>query len=105
MIGRLLKPLKQKSFFLFGARGTGKSTLLGELYRDASPLCFDLLDPVLLDDLRLDRERFKRIINAPENKGRLVVIDEAQRLPDLLNYVHQSIFSERNYSAQTAQIA
>jgi len=101
----MLKPLTAKSFFLFGARGTGKSTLLGSLYSEQTSYRFDLLDPVLLDDLRLDRERFKRIINTEENRNKVIVIDEVQKLPDLLNYVHQSIFKEQRIFALTGSSA
>lgn len=105
MIKRLLKTVNLKSFFLFGARGTGKSTLLGSLYNEQTSYRFDLLDPVLLDDLRLDRERFKRVIDTEENRNKVIVIDEVQRLPDLLNYVHQSIFKEHRIFALTGSSA
>jgi predicted AAA+ superfamily ATPase len=105
MIGRLLKPLNGKSFFLFGARGTGKSTLLESLYDKQTSYRFDLLDPVLLDDLRLDRERFLRIINAEANRDKVIVVDEVQRLPDLLDYVHQSIFADKRIFVLTGSSA
>jgi predicted AAA+ superfamily ATPase len=105
MIGRLLKPLYNKSFFLFGARGTGKSTLLDGIYNPENSFRFDLLDPVLLDDLRLDRERFKRTIDTEDNRNRTIIVDEVQRLPDLLNYVHQSIHKEKRVFALTGSSA
>jgi hypothetical protein len=37
--------LKNHSFFLFGARGTGKTTLLNELFKPSEAIRIDLLDP------------------------------------------------------------
>jgi len=95
MIERIFNPLQNRSFFLFGARGTGKSTWLEARYDDTQSYRIDLLDPILLDDLRLDLGRFKRIIDAPENRNKIIIVDEVQKLPGLLNYVHQSIFKEK----------
>jgi len=84
---RLLAPLA-RSFFLFGMRGTGKSTWARRTFPDA-PL-FDLLDEGLyqsyLRDARLFGRELLRI--AP---GETVVVDEVQRLPALLNEVHRFI--------------
>ena len=41
---RLLKLSQKHSFFLFGARGTGKSTLLSQLFKSAHTLWIDLLN-------------------------------------------------------------
>ena len=49
MLPRDVKLPKSNSFFLFGARGTGKSTLLRSHFRDADHHYIDLLDPELLD--------------------------------------------------------
>lgn len=72
-----------QSVFFWGPRQTGKSTLLKQLFPDA--LWFDLL----LSDL------YKRLLSNPEylretvlaQKSKLVVIDEIQRIPILLNEV------------------
>jgi len=46
MVERLVNPLKNSSFFLFGARGTGKSTFLRNYFpNDDSVLWIDLLNP------------------------------------------------------------
>jgi hypothetical protein len=46
MINRLINPLKTNSFFLFGARGTGKSTFLRNYFpHDEKFLWVDLLNP------------------------------------------------------------
>ena len=75
----------QHSFFLWGARQTGKSTLLKENFKDA--LYFDLLksdeylrfinNPALLREIVLALQ--------PKNP---VIIDEIQKIPILLDEVH-----------------
>ncbi|MEW6103425.1 MAG: ATP-binding protein, partial [bacterium] len=49
MYFRLLKPPKDKSFFLFGPRGTGKTTWVKSTFTDA--LYIDLLEAELFNDL------------------------------------------------------
>jgi len=61
LISRLLNPSKLHSYFIFGARGTGKSTLLQKLFElnkgpDPDVLYFDLLDPKIEKDLALHPE-------------------------------------------------
>ena len=76
------------NFFLFGSRGTGKSTWI----RQAFPGAFfiDLLDPEKYRSFLARPERLREAVEG--NPGaRQVVIDEIQRVPDLLNVVHQLI--------------
>lgn len=81
--------LKKKSHFLFGARSTGKSTLVrNELGKDAK--VYDLLD----DDVYQRLLRDPKIIS--ENLDcKIIVIDEIQRLPKLLNEVHRILSTEK----------
>jgi uncharacterized protein len=81
--------LPGESFFLFGPRGTGKSTLLRE--RCAEALVFDLLNAATYGELLLHPERLATRIAAARPSS--VVIDEIQRLPGLLNEVHRLIES------------
>ena len=76
------------SFFLFGPRGIGKSTWALEKYRQAHR--FDLLDEGLYHDLLGDPSLFAGELNTL-NPGDWVLVDEVQRLPNLLNEVHRSI--------------
>ena len=84
---RLLKAPRQ-SFFLFGMRGVGKSTWAREAFPDAH--CSDLLDEGLFQSYLRDARLFGReLLRIPA--GQTVVVDEAQRLPALLNDVHRFI--------------
>lgn len=81
----------KQSFFLFGPIGTGKSTWLKNRYPEA--LWIDLLE---LDQLRLFSafpERLKEIVAAAPH-CKIVVIDEVQKVPDILSVVH-SIIEEK----------
>lgn len=83
-----LVPKLDQSHFLFGPRGSGKSTWLRHAYPKA--LYLDLLDPVLFRDLNSRPERLKEeIARAPA--GQPVIIDEIQKVPALLDVIHQSI--------------
>jgi predicted AAA+ superfamily ATPase len=82
-----LEPLLQKSnLFLFGPRGTGKSSLIRAQLKDAQ--VFDLLDDDLYEELLL---RPKALSEKIKNGVRVVVIDEIQKLPKLLDEVHRLI--------------
>lgn len=76
------------SYFLFGPRGTGKSTWLREKYPDAAWI--DLLDSQVQRNYLARPERLKEFINANRAK-RTFIIDEIQRVPQLLSLVHQQI--------------
>jgi len=80
-----VKSKLDEGMFLFGARQTGKSTLLKERFK--GEIYYDLLDPEL-------RKFFKRNPNALKDAlwekpaGTLVIIDEIQKVPELLDIVH-----------------
>lgn len=77
------------SLFLFGARKTGKSTLLCGTFPKA--MYIDLLDNEVR---RLYKERPSRLYEQLDGKpaGTLVIIDEITEVPELLNEVHRLIF-------------
>jgi len=78
----------ESSFFLFGPRGTGKTTWLRQTFEN--PLWIDLLSPETQRQFLARPERLRdRILSAPEK--RIVVIDEIQKVPALLDVVHQQI--------------
>lgn len=79
--------LEKKSFFLFGPRGTGKTTLIRHTLSNVSVI--DLLE------VRTYREYLKNPSIISEQKlQRLTVIDEVQKLPEILDEVHRLIESE-----------
>lgn len=89
--GRFIQP-HAGSFFLFGPRGTGKSTWLRAL-RDTA-VWVDLLDPETFRRFQARPERLlERIAAQPEAVN--VVIDEVQKVPALLDVVHSLVEGER----------
>jgi len=92
MFNRIFNLPKTHSFFLFGPRGCGKSTLLRTLFGTSEKvLWFDLLDPQLEDRFATVPEEFKNEILARGKALEWVIVDEVQKCPKLLNYVHQLI--------------
>ena len=84
LVPRFLTP-PASSFFLFGPRGTGKSTFIHQSFPDA--LYIDLLDPEEARALSARPERLRELVAGRPGPGR-VVIDEIQRVPELLPVVH-----------------
>ena len=80
----------KSSFFLFGVRGSGKTVLLKKLFPKA--LYIDLLDEELYQNYLLHIGRFYEEVSVQRGKT-LVVVDEIQRMPRLLNEVHRLIES------------
>ena len=76
------------SFFLFGPRGTGKSTFVHQHFKNATYI--DLLDPERVRFFSAMPERLREMIDAQPESG-FIVIDEIQRVPELLSVVHSLI--------------
>lgn len=81
--------IENKSFFLFGPRSTGKSTLMQSQFPKIA--VYDLLDA----------QTFRRLLERPSllaeenaHSSEPIIIDEIQRLPELLNEVHRLISKE-----------
>lgn len=91
VFARTLVPPAHGSFFLFGPRGTGKSTWIQQVFPDAA--IFDLLDYALYAELLAHPERLEARVLA--GSARTVVIDEVQRLPVLLDVAHRLIEKKR----------
>lgn len=84
-VGRFLQD-PGASYFLFGPRGTGKSTWLKEQYPGAAVV--DFLDPETQRRFLARPERLRDVVAALPEPG-VVVIDEIQRAPAVLGVVHQ----------------
>lgn len=75
----------EDSAFLFGARQTGKSTLIKDRFPNA--ILFDLLKTDVRKRFAKNPELLREIL-AKEPEGTLIVIDEIQKVPELLDEVH-----------------
>jgi predicted AAA+ superfamily ATPase len=80
--------LEKKSHFLLGPRQTGKTFLVQHTLKNAR--VYDLLDHTVYLALSQNPGRMAQELSP---KDRIVVIDEIQRLPELLNEVHRLIES------------
>jgi uncharacterized protein len=95
MYPRFINLPKKESFFLFGARGTGKSSYLKHHFRSELEACPE----AYIDLLQASQEReFSRNPDLLENrvkflngKSPIVIIDEIQKVPKLLDLVHRLI--------------
>ncbi|MBI5488224.1 MAG: ATP-binding protein [Deltaproteobacteria bacterium] len=92
VIDRFLRDPGQ-SFFLFGPRGTGKSTWTRLAFPDA--LRVDLLDLEAYRAYQSRPERLAEVVRGRRGK-QVVVIDEIQKVPDLLSTVHLLIEEDRS---------
>ena len=93
MYPRMLE-LPEKSFFLFGPRGTGKSVWLEQRLGHAA-LTIDLLKSG--EYLRYKRDPSLLALEAAAlgNRNAWIIIDEIQKLPELLDEVHALLFESR----------
>lgn len=85
-LSRMLKLSSNESFLLLGPRGTGKTSLLKKKFPDAT--YFDLLEDSVRMDFLARPGLLESRIPATE---KIVIIDEVQKAPDLLNEVHRLI--------------
>ncbi len=100
MFPRLLQ-VPNRSFFLFGPRGTGKSSWVHEHLRDA--LYFDLLESEVYLELAASPGRLGQRI-PPSFRG-WIVLDEVQKIPELLDEVHRLIETRKLRFALTGSSA
>jgi uncharacterized protein len=89
LVKRLIKLKKNHSFFLFGPRASGKTTLLREIFDEKEALYLNLLDPELEAQLFKSPNKLTEIIQA--EKKPYIIIDEIQKLPKLLDIVHHLV--------------
>jgi predicted AAA+ superfamily ATPase len=89
MFHRIINTPQSNNFFLFGARATGKSTLLTFRYPDATVI--DLLKDSEERELSLHPERLRERIPSARQGTPRIIIDEIQKCPKLLDEVHRLI--------------
>jgi len=89
-IERTIKLPKNNNFFLFGPRQTGKSTLLKNQFPSQESLYYDLLKTEVYRKLLARPEIFRNEVHAAlKSKQPLhIIIDEVQKIPQLLDEVH-----------------
>ena len=92
-IDRFFKSSPQ-SYFLFGPRGTGKSTWINAHY--SKPLLIDLLAPDVYRRYNASPERLRDIVEA-QKEIHTIIIDEIQKVPQLLDLVHQLMEQHRDW--------
>lgn len=91
MFPRLRHFSHKQSFFLFGPRGTGKSTLLKKRFEHHKCLWLDLLDAEVEDRFLRNPSELYAIVKALPKETVYVIIDEIQKVPRLLDEVHRLI--------------
>jgi predicted AAA+ superfamily ATPase len=92
LLDRTLKPRKSNSFFLFGARGTGKSTILNQLFGTTKKILWiDLLSLEVEDRYARNPDLLFDEIKNKASHIEWVIIDEVQKVPVLLDVVHRVI--------------
>lgn len=96
---KLINLLKKRSYFLFGPRGVGKSTLIEQTLPDAR--IYDLLDGLVFQRLLRD----PTLISQETQSDTIVVIDEIQKLPQLLDEVHRLIVKRKQVFLLTGSSA
>ncbi|MFH2108325.1 MAG: ATP-binding protein [Chrysiogenia bacterium] len=84
-LNRIFQPPGQ-SFFLFGPRGTGKTTFITHQFKNVYSI--NLLDESLYQSYLAEISLFANELRAL-NPGSWVFVDEIQRIPNLLNEVHR----------------
>ena len=82
---QILEGAEGESLFLWGARQTGKSTLLKTLFPNA--LWFDLLQSDVFERFQRSPVQFRELVLATA-RGTVVVVDEIQKVPALLDEIH-----------------
>lgn len=93
--------LPEASFFLFGPRGTGKSSWVGTALAKATTI--DLLEADTFLRLQAAPDRLEGMV--PSRAGSWVVIDEVQKNPALLDEVHRLIEKRKLRFALTGSSA
>lgn len=95
MLRRSINLSTQQSFFLFGARGTGKTSLVKGLFSvengSSEVLYLDLLNLELEAKYQLNPEQLFKELAALPRETKTVIIDEIQKVPKLLDVVHRKI--------------
>lgn len=105
MIKRYLKLLKNHSSFLFGPRGVGKSTLIRHLYDESFSVTLNLLKTEIRERFSKNPDELYAFIAGLPAHITHVIIDEVQKIPKLLDVVHDLIESTDKHFVMTGSSA
>ncbi|HPI39940.1 MAG TPA: AAA family ATPase [Pseudobdellovibrionaceae bacterium] len=105
MVQRDFKPLISRSFFLFGPRGVGKSTWLRDNFSASNSLYFNLLDRDIYENFLLQPQRLGEIISLKENLNKIIILDEIQKVPALLDIIHDELSRKKRVFILTGSSA
>ena len=95
----MYKPLISRSFFLFGARGTGKSTWLASHFSEKNALFVDLLKAQDAEQFIAHPQNFEAFLEQARKQKEIewIVVDEVQKEPRLLDAVHREIENGKRF--------
>lgn len=105
MIKRLLKLIQNHSSLLFGPRGVGKSTLLRSLFTEENSVTFNLLKVEIQNRFKQNPDELSKIVKALPSHIRHIIIDEIQKVPMLLDVIHDLIESTDKHFIMTGSSA
>lgn len=103
MFQRELNLIKSSSFFLLGARGTGKTSLLKQEFVGTDNLWIDLLQAI--EERRYSDNPDRLTEELTRHRPEWVIIDEVQKVPRILDVVHKEIKEKKNKFALTGSSA
>lgn len=103
MFHRMVELPEANSAFLFGARGTGKTTLLHQTCQGSTTVFVDLLDLEQETEFLRDPGRFGRLVDGLSSTIQTVVIDEIQRVPRLLDVIHLKLEERKRKKINSIQ--
>lgn len=105
MFSRMLELPKQRSYFLFGARNTGKSTMIEGIYDHQHALVIDLLDSDEESRYARDPNELARQVEALPDHVTHVIIDEIQKVPKLLDIIQKLMKKSDKFFIMTGSSA
>lgn len=105
MISRLLTLPSDESFFLFGPRGVGKTTLLKNLPWFSNALYLNLLKASEEQRFTRHPDELIAVVHALPQHITHIMIDEVQKIPKLLDIVHELIETTQKYFILTGSSA
>lgn len=91
MLPRQINIPKKQSFFIFGARGTGKSTLVKSVFSKETSHYINLLRAAEEDRFARNPDELISEVEGLPQGVTTVIIDEIQKIPKLLDIVHELI--------------